>query len=209
MRKCNTILKHQFSLQMVVSPTHASLAQSAPAPPMALSDVADVHQATPGMASHAKTLMSVKKFLMLATHTTEFIAVRTLSQVTTACPARHVSPVLSPLEEEWSRRLPKNRFELLLTAHACGLKASLHFFNALTFLFRFAHPVTLARMVATTAIKMQTVSTWASTPNPCSDVSASQGMLGMAIFAEKTLTWMDGPILTCCVWRMLPTTAKR
>lgn len=115
------ILKYQFSLQMAVSPTHASLVQSAPAPPMALSDVANVHLATKEMASPAKTLMSVKRFLMLATHTTESTAARTLSQVTTAYPALHVSLVLSPLEEDWSRQPPKNRFELLLTAHSCGL----------------------------------------------------------------------------------------
>lgn len=104
---------------MVVSPAHASLAQNAPASPMALSGAASVHLATLGTASHAKTLTSVKRSLMLATHIMESIAVRTLNPATTACPAPHVSQVLSPLEKEWNRQLLKNRFELLLTDY-CG-----------------------------------------------------------------------------------------
>lgn len=106
---------------MAVSPTHASLAQNAPASLMALSGVAGVQSATLGTASPAKTLMSVKRSLMLAIHIMESISVRTLSPDTTACPAPHVSPVLSPLEEEWNRQLLKNRFDLLLTRFACGL----------------------------------------------------------------------------------------
>lgn len=105
---------------MVVSPTHASPAQSASASPMALSGVASAHLATLGTASSARTLMSVNWSLMLAIHITESIAVRTLSLVTTVCPAPRVSPVLSPLEEEWKWQLLKNRFELLLTRCACG-----------------------------------------------------------------------------------------
>lgn len=105
---------------MVVSPTPASLAQSASASLMALSSVESVHLATLGTASPAKTLMSVNRSPMLAIHITESTAVRTLCLVTTVCPAPHVSPVLSPLEEEWNRRLLKNRFELLLTRCACG-----------------------------------------------------------------------------------------
>lgn len=111
---------NSFFLQMVVCPTHASLAQSAPASLMALSGVASVHLATVGMASSARTLMSVKRSLMPATHITVSIAVRTLSLVTTVCLALHVSPVLSPSEGEWNRQLLKNRFELLLTRCVCG-----------------------------------------------------------------------------------------
>lgn len=94
---------------MVVSPTHASLAQSAPASLMALSAVASVHSATLGMASTAKTLMSVKRFPMPAIHKTESIAVRTQSQVITVCPALCVILVLSPLGEVWNRQQLKNR----------------------------------------------------------------------------------------------------
>lgn len=166
---CLECATNRTALLMDVSPTHASLGQNASASPMAPSNVASVHLATVETASPAKTLMSVKQSLMLATHITESIAVRTLNLVTTVCPALHVSRVLSPLEEEWKRQLLKNRF---------------------------ANPVTHARMVATTAIKMQTASTWASTPSPCSAVSASLGMLGMVIFVERTATWMDGQTLT-------------
>lgn len=105
---------------MVVSPTHASPAQSAPASLMALSGVASVHLATLGTASLAKTLMSVQRSQMLAIHIMESTVVRTLSPVTTVFPAPHVSLVLSPLEEEWNRQLLKNRFELLLTRCACS-----------------------------------------------------------------------------------------
>lgn len=98
---------------MVVSPARASLDHGAPASLMALSSVASVHLATLETASPAKTLMSVRQSLMLATHITESTSVRTPSLVTTVCPAPHVSPVLSPTEEEWNRQLLKNRFELL------------------------------------------------------------------------------------------------
>lgn len=104
---------------MVVSQTHASPAQSAPASLMAPSGVASVHLATLGMASPAKTLMSVKRFPMLAIHIMESIAVRTQNPVTTVCPAPHVSLVLSPLEEGWNRQQLKNRYELIHTYCAC------------------------------------------------------------------------------------------
>lgn len=151
---------------MVACQAHASLVQGAPASLTALSGVASVHLATKGMESPAKMLMSAKKSLMLAIPITESIVVKTQSRDTTVCPALHVTLALSLLEEEWNKPLLKNRF---------------------------AHPVTLARTVATTAIKMQTASTWVSSPTPCSVVSVSQGMLGMAVFAERTVTWTDGP----------------
>lgn len=98
-----------FPLQMVASPAHAFLAQSAPASPTALSSAANVLLAILGMASLAKTLMSVKQFLILATHITESIAVKTLSLVITVCPAPPASPVPSLLEEGWNRQLLRNR----------------------------------------------------------------------------------------------------
>lgn len=105
---------------MVVSPTHASLAQSAPASSMAPSSVAGAHLAILVMASPAKTLTSVKRFLMLAILITGSIAVRTQNLVTTAFPAQHVSLALSHLEKEWNRQWLKNRYELSLTLCVSG-----------------------------------------------------------------------------------------
>lgn len=195
---------------MAVFPTHASLGQSALASLMALLSVESVHSATPAMGSHAKILMSAKRSRMLALVLTESIAVWTLSLVITVFPALHGFLVLNPSEEEWNRQLLKNRFGLLFIC--CGLgwdTHSLQFFKLDVICFRFALPVIHARMVATTAIKMQIASTWAFSPSPCSAVSAGQGMLGMAAFVEKTLIWMDGPTLIWCVWRTPLTIAKR
>lgn len=107
-----------LSLQMAVYPIHAFLAPSAPVLLMAPTSVASAHLATLGMALPARTLMSVKRSLMPATHITGSIAVRTLSQVITVCLVPHATLVLSPLEEEWSKPPLKNRFELLLIRFA-------------------------------------------------------------------------------------------
>lgn len=95
---------------MVVFQTHASLAQSAPAPLMALSHAANVHWDTVVMASHVRTLTNAKKSQMLAILITVSIVVRTLNQVTTVSHALVVSPVLNHLEEELNRQLLRNRF---------------------------------------------------------------------------------------------------
>lgn len=111
---------YSLSLQMVVFPTHASVAQGAPASSMAPSSVASVHLAILVMASPAMTLTSVKRSLMLAILIMESIAVRTQNPVTTVFPAHHVSLALSPLEEELNRQWLKNRSELSLTLCVCG-----------------------------------------------------------------------------------------
>jgi len=69
---------------------------------------------------------------MLAILIMESIVVRTLSQATTVSPAPHVSLVPSPLEEEWNKPLPKNRFALLAICSVIGeYNSSLHSFNPL------------------------------------------------------------------------------
>lgn len=105
---------------MAVFQTHASLVQNAPAFPMAPLCVASVQLATLVMGSHARILMSAKKFQMLAILLMESITVSTLSQVTTVSPVLHVSLVLNPLEEEWNRQLLKNRFGLLFICFGFG-----------------------------------------------------------------------------------------
>lgn len=102
---------------MVVCPTHASLAQGAPAPPMALLGAASVPSVTEGMASSAKTLTSVKRFRMLAIPIMEFIAVRIRSPATTVYRVLHDSLGLSHLEGESNRPLLRNRFEDLPTCY--------------------------------------------------------------------------------------------
>lgn len=74
---------------------------------------------------------------------------------------------------------------------------------------RCAHPVTPAKMAAMIATRMLTVSTWVSSVTPCSAVSANLVTLAMVTSVEMTLTWMDGPTKTSCVWRTPPTTARR
>lgn len=198
-------------LQMVVCPTHASLAQGAPAPPMALLGAASVPSATEGMASSAKTLTSVKRFRMLAIPIMEFIAVRIRSPATTVYRVLHDSLGLSHLEGESNRPLLRNRFEDLPSCYivkTMTLSACISLIRCI-FFPRFANPAIPARMVATTATKMQTASTWVSSPSPCFAASASRDTPATVAFAEKTVTWTDGPTETCCAWRMPPTTARR
>lgn len=195
---------------MVAFPTHASLVQSAPVSVTAHLSVASAHLATLVMGLPAQTLMNAKRSQMLAILTMEFIFVRTLSQVTTASPVLPVSLVPNLSEEVWNRQLLKNRCGLFVIIH-CSLGLHMNSLHILTLYnyFRCALPATLARMVATTAIKMRTVYIWASTPSQCSAVNASQDMLGMAGFVERTVTWMDGLTRICRVWRTPLITAKR
>lgn len=146
---------------MAVCPTLASLVRSALAPLMVHLNVASALLAILEMVSPVRTLTSAKRSQMPAIVITECTAVRTQSQATTACPVPRASLALSLSEEEWSRPQLKNRF---------------------------AHPETHAKMVATTATKMQTVSTWASSRSLCTAVSASPVMLGMGISVERTVT---------------------
>lgn len=104
-----------FSLQMVVSPIHASLAQDAPASLMVPSSAASAHLDTEETASSVKTSMSAQRSLMLAIRITESIVVRTRSLVTTVCLVLLVSLALSHLEEELNRQLLRNRFVFLRT----------------------------------------------------------------------------------------------
>lgn len=207
MRSASTNVKCYF-LQMAVCPTPASLGQGAPVSSTAPSVVASVHLATPETASLARTLMSVKRFSMPATFIMESTCARTQSQVITVCPALRASLALSPLGGEWSRRLPKNRYELL--HHSSPTERnhpSISQFSCTP--SRFANPVILARMEATTATKMQTAFTWASTASPCSAASANLGTQEMVIFVERTVTWTGGPTTTWSAWRTPPTTARR
>lgn len=75
---------------------------------------------------------------MLATPTMESSCVRTQNQVTTVCPARHVSPAHSLLEEGWNRQEPKNRYEFLLGY--CLLASHVHFLNIAEFLLGLQTP---------------------------------------------------------------------
>lgn len=196
---------------MVAFPTHASLVQSAPVSVTAHLSVGSAHLATVVMGLPAQTLMNAKRSQMLAILTMEFIVVRTLSQDTTASPVLHVSLVPNLLEEVWKRQLLKSRCGLFVVTIHCSWALHMNSLHVLTLYnyFRCALPATLARMVATTAIKMRTAYIWASTPSQCSAVNASQDMLGMAGFAERTVTWMDGLTLICLVWRTPLITAKR
>lgn len=148
---------------------------------------------------------------MLAIIIMESIVVKTLSQVTIASPVLHVSLVPNPLEEEWNRQLLKNRCGLFVVIICFGFGMHIKSLYVLTLynFFRFALPATLARTVATIAIKMQIAYIWACTPSQCSAVNASQDMLGMGGFVERTVTWMDGLTLICHVWRTPLITAKR
>lgn len=196
---------------MVVFPTHASPVQSALASVMAHLSVASAHLATLVMGSPAQILMNAKRSQMLAILTMESIVVRTRSQVTTVSPVRLVSLVPNLSEEVWNRQLLKNRFGLFVVVICSSVGLHINSLHILMLynVFRCALPATLARTVATTAIKMQTAYIWESTPSQCSAVNASRDMLGMGGFAERTVTWMDGLTLICHVWRTPLITAKR
>lgn len=76
-------------------------------------------------------------------------------------------------------------------------------------IYRYAHPVIPALMEAMTVTKTPAVTILDTLLTPCSDVSANLVMLAMAISAERTQIWMDGPIQIWCVWKTPPTTAKK
>lgn len=64
-------------------------------------------------------------------------------------------------------------------------------------------------MEATTVTKTPAVTILDTLLTPCSDVSANLVMPAMAISAERTQIWMDGPIQIWCVSKTPPTTAKK
>lgn len=74
---------------------------------------------------------------------------------------------------------------------------------------RCVHPVIPAWMEVTTATKTPAATTSATSQTPCSVASASLALPETDTSVEKTQTWMDGPMLTWCVWRTPPTTVKR
>lgn len=96
----------------------------------------------------------------------------------------------------------------ILTAGPC-LFIEMNVMNVIYSLSRCVRPVIPASMEATTATRTPAVTTWGTLPIPCTAASANRAMLATATSAERTQIWMDGPMLTWFVWRMLPTTAKR
>lgn len=64
-------------------------------------------------------------------------------------------------------------------------------------------------MEVMTAIRMPAVTIWDISQTPCTVVNVSLAMLGMDTSVVKTLIWMAGRMLTLCVWRMPPITARR
>lgn len=65
------------------------------------------------------------------------------------------------------------------------------------------------KMAVITVTKRPIVFIWAFTLTSCFAANASQAMLVMVIYVERTLTWMAGPMLIYTVLRMPPTTARR
>lgn len=167
---------------MGACPIPALLVPSVLAILMVAGNVVRVLLATVEMASSAKTSMSAKKYLMLASITMENIGARTQILATTACPAHHGSPAHSPSAEASNMPWPTNRCANLETP---------------------------ARMGHMTATRTPSATTWVTTATPCIAVSASPATQAMASSAERTQTWMAGLMKTWCVWPTQPTTAKR
>lgn len=77
------------------------------------------------------------------------------------------------------------------------------------FFLRCVSQRTHARTRPTTATNMPNVSTSATSATLCTSVSVGPVTLETASFAEKTQTWMAGPIRTSCVVQTPLITARR
>lgn len=78
-----------------------------------------------------------------------------------------------------------------------------------SFFCRFVKQKTPAKTKPTTATGRLSVSTWATSVIPCTNVIVKSAMPGTATSVARTLTSTAGPITTWCVEPTNHTTAKR